>query len=155
MAPVNHRSFQVPEIILKYFPRIVPGKREVCTSVEYAYGCFIRSWNAAEMYLCEEFKVLLLDHANGIIGISSIGRGGRASVTADIRLIMLLAIKAMATRIIVAHNHPSGTVNPSRADIRLTSQISQACKIMDIELLDHLIITPDKYYSFKEEGIEI
>jgi DNA repair protein RadC len=68
---------------------------------------------------------------------------------------MLLAIKAMATRIIVAHNHPSGTVNPSRADIRLTSQISQACKIMDIELLDHLVITPDKYYSFKEEGIEL
>ncbi|WP_126247919.1 JAB domain-containing protein [Chitinophaga pollutisoli] len=152
MAVNTRRSFQVPEIILKYLPKVAPGQRETCNSIDYAFGCFIRSWNTAEIFLLEEFKVLLLDHSAGIIGLSSIGKGGRTSVVVDIRMILLLAIKAMATKIIVAHNHPSGNIRPSRADIRLTDQLSKACKIVEIELVDHLIIAPDKFFSFREDG---
>lgn len=72
----------------------------------------------------------------------------------DARLILSVALKIASTKIILSHNHPSGTLRPSEADIQLTSRIKEACKLLDIKLDDHLIITPDKeFYSFAEDGL--
>ena len=70
----------------------------------------------------------------------------------DVRMILVYALKSMATKIMVAHNHPSGVLRPSRADVSLTKKLLQACDIVDIQLIDHLIISPESYYSFSEDG---
>ncbi|WP_394370161.1 JAB domain-containing protein [Sphingobacterium spiritivorum] len=78
--------------------------------------------------------------------------GGLDAVMVDMRLIMSLALLCNATRIVVAHNHPSGTMTPSLADHALTNKIIEAGKVLDIQLLDHIVLTSNSYYSFKDQG---
>ena len=96
----------------------------------------------------EEFWVLYLNHANNIIDHTRISQGGIAGTITDLRIIFKTALDKMATNIIVCHNHPSGNLIPSEADIKLTNKLFEAGKIIDIQLLDHLIIANNKYYSF-------
>lgn len=100
----------------------------------------------------EEFWVLYLNNANLIIKTAQISKGGITSTEVDTRIVMQEAVVQKATQLILCHNHPSGSVRPSRADINLTEKISKAAKIMDIALVDHIIIHREKYYSFAEEG---
>jgi len=88
-----------------------------------------------------------------VLGISSISRGGIVGTVIDPRIIFQYALKANATQLILAHNHPSGSIKPSDADISITKKIKEGARQLDIMLLDHLIIIPDeRYYSFAEEG---
>ncbi|MBR4911386.1 MAG: DNA repair protein RadC [Bacteroidales bacterium] len=100
----------------------------------------------------EEFWVLYLNNANLILKTAQISKGGITSTEVDTRIVMQEAVVQKATQLILCHNHPSGSVRPSRADINLTERISKAAKIMDIALVDHIIIHKEKYYSFAEEG---
>lgn len=100
----------------------------------------------------EEFWVLYLNNANLILKTAQISKGGITSTEVDTRIVMQEAVVQKATQLILCHNHPSGSVRPSRADINLTEKISKAAKIMDISLVDHIIIHREKYYSFAEEG---
>lgn len=100
----------------------------------------------------EEFWVLYLNNANLILKTAQISKGGITSTEVDTRIVMQEAVVQKATQLILCHNHPSGSVRPSRADINLTERISKAAKIMDIALVDHIIIHREKYYSFAEEG---
>ena len=100
----------------------------------------------------EEFWVLYLNNANLILKTAQISIGGITSTEVDTRIVMQEAVVQKATQLILCHNHPSGSVRPSRADINLTERISKAAKIMDIALVDHIIIHKEKYYSFAEEG---
>lgn len=100
----------------------------------------------------EEFWVLYLNNANLILKTAQISKGGITSTEVDTRIVMQEAVVQKATQLILCHNHPSGSVKPSRADINLTERISKAAKIMDIALVDHIIIHGEKYYSFAEEG---
>lgn len=101
----------------------------------------------------EEFIVLYLNRANEIIGYYKAFQGGVSSVVADTKLILSTGLKTLASGIILAHNHPSGRTVPSEQDIRLTRRVKEACKLVDMELLDHLIVTAEKgYYSFADEG---
>ncbi len=100
----------------------------------------------------EEFWILLLNRNNKIIGTEKISKGGIVGTVTDKRIIFKLAIDAFATSIILAHNHPSGNTKPSEADRKITQQLRSAGKIMDVEVLDHLIITNDAYFSFADEG---
>lgn len=101
----------------------------------------------------EEFVILYLNRANVLIGYYKAFQGGVASVVADTKLMVSMGLKALASGMILAHNHPSGRLTPSDQDIRLTNRVKEACKLMDIELLDHLILTADgDYYSFADEG---
>lgn len=100
----------------------------------------------------EEFWVLYLNNANLILKTAQISKGGISSTEVDTRIVMQEAVVQKATQLILCHNHPSGSVKPSRADINLTERISKAAKIMDIALVDHIIIHREKYYSFAEEG---
>lgn len=101
----------------------------------------------------EEFVILYLNRRNAVIGFYKAFQGGVSSVVADPKLILTTALKTLASGVILAHNHPSGLLDPSTPDLNITRRIQEACTQLDIELLDHLIINGDgKYYSFADEG---
>lgn len=102
--------------------------------------------------LHEECRVILLSHANRILGQKLISRGGMTSASVDPRLIIRAALMAEATGFILVHNHPSGTLRPSPDDDRLTERVRQAAQIMDLRLVDHVIVAETGYYSYLEEG---
>lgn len=101
----------------------------------------------------EEFWAIFLNHQNKILYKTCLFRGGIASSVADVRVVFKTALEHFSTQIIVAHNHPAGSLKPSKEDINITQKIKDAGKLLDIDLLDHLILTQNNYYSFKDEGI--
>lgn len=101
----------------------------------------------------EEFWLLILNRANLVIKKEMISRGGVSGTVVDTKIIFKSAIENYASSIIISHNHPSGNLKPSEADIRITKTIKDAGKLMEIPLLDHLIITEAGFYSFADEGI--
>ena len=122
------------------------------TDSNSAYKTLIDNWDKDTIQLQEEFKVLLLNRANTVLGIYPLSKGGVSGTMVDIKLLLASAIKANASSIIVAHNHPSGNLKPSENDTRLTRKIKDGAKLLDVTLLDHLIVTKDSYYSFSDEG---
>lgn len=101
----------------------------------------------------EEFWLLMLNRANVLVRKELISKGGVSGTVVDTRLIFKSAIEQYASSIIVCHNHPSGNLKPSNADIRITNNLKEAGKVMEIPLVDHLIITETGYYSFADEGL--
>ena len=101
----------------------------------------------------EEFWILLLNRANFIIGKKRISEGGVAGTVADSKIIFKEAVDKLASSIILSHNHPSGNVKPSEADIKLTKRLKEAGQIFEIPVLDHIIITHNSFYSFADEGL--
>ncbi|HEY0670185.1 MAG TPA: DNA repair protein RadC [Sphingobacteriaceae bacterium] len=101
----------------------------------------------------EEFWIVLLNRANKITSKHLISKGGQAGTVADPKIIFNTVLQHQATSVILAHNHPSGNLKPSSADISLTTKLVAAGKLLDIEVLDHLIITDKDYYSFADEGM--
>jgi DNA repair protein RadC len=101
----------------------------------------------------EEFWILLLDRANQVIRKVNISEGGMAGTVADPKKIYKMALDFKASSLILAHNHPSNNLKPSQNDIDLTKKLRSAGKLLDIEVLDHLIIGHDGYYSFADEGL--
>lgn len=100
----------------------------------------------------EELWILLTNNAAKVIEKIKISQGGTNETTADLRLILKAAINALATGIVICHNHPSGSVTPSRADDNLTNRLQSAAKLMDITLLDHIVLADGCYYSYADEG---
>jgi DNA repair protein RadC len=101
----------------------------------------------------EEFIVLYLNRANRVKGWYRISAGGLTGTIADIRLILGVALKSASCNVILSHNHPSGNLTASSADLELTRSIKQAAKLMNINVLDHIIITTDSYMSFADAGM--
>lgn len=101
----------------------------------------------------EEFWILFLNRSNKVINRMKLSQGGISGTVTDVRIVMKKAIEYLASGIIVCHNHPSGNLSPSEADNRITMKIKEAGNIMDIQLLDHLIITDKDYYSFADNGL--
>jgi len=100
----------------------------------------------------EEFWVLLLNRSNKVITKFKISQGGVSGTVIDVRLILKPAIENLASSIVLCHNHPSGNIYPSDADENITQKVSEAADVMDIKVLDHLIITDEKFFSFADEG---
>ena len=100
----------------------------------------------------EVFYILLLNRANKIIRHIQVSEGGITGTVADPKKIFKLALEHSATSIILCHNHPSGNVQPSEADIRLTHKLRDAGELLDVPVLDHLILGEERYYSFADEG---
>ncbi len=101
----------------------------------------------------EEFWILLLNKANKIIGKFCVSEGGISGTVADPAKIFKKAIEYNASGIILCHNHPSGNLKPSEADINLTKKMKEGGKFLDISVLDHIIIGDEKYLSFADEGL--
>jgi DNA repair protein RadC len=103
--------------------------------------------------LHEEFWILFLNRSNKVINRMKLSQGGISGTVTDVRLVMKKAIECLASGIIVCHNHPSGNLNPSESDNKITQKIKEAGNLMDIQLLDHLIISDKDYYSFADNGV--
>jgi DNA repair protein RadC len=101
----------------------------------------------------EEFWVIMLNRANRLLKKHQISLGGVHGTVADPKIIFKTALESLASGIIVAHNHPSGNLTPSQQDIDLTKKLKEAGKLLEIQLLDHLIIAGKNYYSFADEGL--
>lgn len=101
----------------------------------------------------EEFWVILLNRANRVIKKHHVSQGGVAGTVADPKIIFKAAVEELASGIILAHNHPSGNLTPSQSDIELTRKMKEAGKLLEIQVLDHLIVAGQKYYSFADEGM--
>jgi DNA repair protein RadC len=101
----------------------------------------------------EEFWILFLNRSNRIINRMKLSQGGISGTVTDVRIVMKNAIECLASGIIVCHNHPSGNLNPSESDSKITQKIKEAGNLMDIQLLDHLIISEKDYYSFADNGL--
>ena len=103
--------------------------------------------------LHEEFWVLYLNNANKVIYKTQISKGGITGTVVDSRVVFKVAFEHNATAIILSHNHPSGKLVASQADIQLTKNLQQAGKILEIHILDHVIVTEKGYFSFADEGM--
>jgi DNA repair protein RadC len=101
----------------------------------------------------EEFWILLLNRANRVLDNIRISQGGISGTVIDVRIILKHALDRLASAMILCHNHPSGNLKPSEADMKITSKISDSCRTMDLQLLDHLIIADNSYFSFSDEGL--
>lgn len=142
------------EIKISYEPakRSIRAKDRIkVKSSDIGYEFFNRLWE--DRHYIEKFAILLLDRANGIIGIRWISTGGASGTVADPKLIFQTALKAHACSVILCHNHPSGNMKPSQNDIDLTNKLKAAGKALDLQVLDHLILGDDEYYSFADESL--
>ncbi len=106
-----------------------------------------------EILYREHFIILCLNRANNVINYCKISLGGLTGTVADPRIILQVALACNATSLILCHNHPSGSIKPSRADEEVTQRIKQAAALLDIKVLDHIIVTDDSFYSFLDEGL--
>jgi DNA repair protein RadC len=146
-------QLQIEEVQLHYKSRLKPSERAKITTSRDAYSILINAWDMNTLELCEEFKILLLNRANHVLGLYNQSKGGVSGTVADPKMIFATALKANACGIILAHNHPSGNLAPSQSDIDLTRKCKQVGQLLEIQVLDHLIITSEKYYSFTDEGV--
>lgn len=147
------KQFQVAEIQLSYKSNVKPSLRPKITSSRDAYQVLKQSWDEGRLELVEQFKVMLTNRANKVLGIFEVSTGGIAGTVADPKLIFVAALKSGATGVLLCHNHPSGNLTPSQADIELTKKIKEGGKLLEIQLLDHIILTSEGYYSFTDEGL--
>lgn len=125
--------------------------KEKITSSEKA-SVFIKQFYSDDIEIFESCFILLLNNANQTIGYAKISQGGITGTVVDVRLIAKYAVESLCTGVILAHNHPSGRLNPSQADINITEKTKKALALLDINLIDHLILTSDSYYSLSDNG---
>jgi len=103
----------------------------------------------------EEFWLLMLNRANRVLGRFKVSQGGLSGTVIDTRIILKKALDNLASSIIVCHNHPSGNMQPSDADVKITEKLKKAAEMLEIKLLDHIIIADKSYFSFADEGLII
>ena len=144
---------KVAEVELVYKTKVKSSERPLVRDSKDIYQILLQVWDETKIDMLEEFKVLFLNRGNRVIGVYNASSGGITGTVADPRLILAAAIKSLAVCIILAHNHPSGNLKPSRADEELTCKIKEAAKYHDIRVIDHIIISCDGYYSFANEGL--
>lgn len=142
---------KVAELLVSYSAHIV-SEQKISNSRE-TYSLIINHWNLDTIEMLEEVKILLLNKSNRALGVYDLSKGGMSSSIIDVKIVLSIALKSLASGIIIVHNHPSGNLSPSKADIDITEKLKSACNLMDITVLDHLIISKDNYYSFADDGL--
>ena len=145
------KTKQVSEIQISYYPSILEDFK--VENSQKSFELFLAEWEQNTLEMQEEVKLLLLNRNNRVLGIYSLAKGGLTACIVDVRIILSVALKCLATGIILVHNHPSGNLKPSQDDIKITEQLRDGCKLLNIQLLDHLIITRQDYFSFADEGL--
>ena len=150
---MNEQILFASEIYIKYEPKVQAVNRPRIQSSEDAYLQCLYFLGLDNLTIKEEAVALFLNRSNRVLGGYKVSSGGITATVVDIRIILAIALKCLASGIILAHTHPSGELNPSRTDKELTQKLKEAAKLMDISLLDHLIITSETYYSFADEGV--
>lgn len=143
----------IAEVQLTYSSNVKPSDRPKISTSKEAYKILLENWDSSTIELREEMKLVLLNNSNRVLGIYLVSQGGITGTIADPKLMFSVALKANATSIILCHNHPSGNLKPSNADIKVTDKCKRAGEFLEIRLLDHMIISREGYYSFADEGL--
>ena len=138
-------------IAKSYIPSVVNEAPKVTSSFDVA--TVVRDVIGEDISLVENFVIITLDGGSKVIRAEMVYRGTLNQSLVHPRDIFRIAIEDNSAGIIIAHNHPSGTLSASRSDIQITSRLKEASKIIGIELLDHVIVTSDGYYSLSDEGL--
>lgn len=145
--------FNVSEVEIIYRNHTPIQNRISVTKSQTAYEILRNTWDENKIELLEQFKILLIDRNGSCLGISEVATGGVTACVVDPRVVFAIGLKSKASGLILAHNHPSGNLKPSEADLSLTQKFMKAGSFLDIAILDHLIITTNGYYSFTDNGI--
>ena len=122
-------------------------------SAKESYELLKLTWDENKIEFVEQFKVVLINRAQKVLGIYELSTGVVTGTVADPKLVFTAALKANACNIILSHNHPSGNLKLSRADEELPKKISTAGMYLAIKVIDHIIVTSEGYYSFADEGL--
>ncbi|WP_255153930.1 JAB domain-containing protein [Ferruginibacter sp. HRS2-29] len=141
------------EIELIYRNDLDPEDRIKISGTETAYQLLLSVWDENKIQLVEQFYMLMLDRDNSCLGVSHLATGGVSSCIVDPKVAFATALKARATGLILAHNHPSGDLRPSRADQLVTQKFVEAGRFLDIPIIDHLIVNPYSFYSFASHDL--
>ncbi|HWI93851.1 MAG TPA: JAB domain-containing protein [Flavisolibacter sp.] len=144
---------KVAEVELVYKSKVKASERPVVQSSTDAANILRILWEDGKLELVEQFKVLFLNRSNKVICIYNVSSGGVTGTVADPKLIFMAALRINAVSLILCHNHPSGSLKPSRADEELTQKIKGAGTFLDIKVLDHVILTSESFFSFADEGL--
>ena len=145
-------DLRVAEVGLTYKNRVPKKDRKQVLDSYTAYKIFKENFSDDTIDYRETFKVLYLNQNCQVLGCSTISEGGITQTMADVRLVLQGALLTNATGMILAHNHPSGSIRPSRQDDELTRKIVEAANLMDIKVNDHIILTNEEFYSYCDEG---
>ena len=140
------------EIDIIYKNKVRRSEMPKVSSSQDGFDYLISIWSP-QIERLEEFVILCLNRANKVLGYSKISQGGISGTVADPKVIFQVALKSNASSIILAHNHPSGNTKPSDNDIQLTKKLKKAGEFLELNVLDHLIITTDSYFSFADESL--
>lgn len=144
--------YRVSEIQLSYRSKINPSQRPQICGSEDSYAVFRRHWADDKLDFIEQAKLLLLNRASRGLGIYELSTGSTTGTIIDTRMVFAAALKANASSIVVAHNHPSGNLEPSSRDKLVTNQLREAGALMNIPMLDHIIVGRHGYYSFADDA---
>lgn len=146
-------DFKVAEVQLTYKNRIPCKDRQQITGSGTAYHIVKAQFPDETIDYRESFKVIYMNRSNHVLGCLTVSEGGPCSTAVDVKLILQGALLTNASGVILVHNHPSGNLKPSEPDKIMTERIRKALTVMEVNLLDHLIVTRESYFSFVDEGV--
>lgn len=146
------KSPSLAEVAIRYKTKVSVNQMPRIKNSADVYEQLQKIYNKETVQHHEEVVILMLNTANLVLGWAKISFGGISSAIIDPRIVFQYAIKCNAVGIILSHNHPSGQTKPSTQDRLITKKISEGGKILDINLMDHIIYTEKEYYSFADEG---
>ncbi|WP_316827830.1 JAB domain-containing protein [Pedobacter miscanthi] len=146
-------QFKVAEVQVSYKSDYNISERPKITSSNQTFQLLKSKWDMGRIAFLEEFKIILLNRSNHVLGIVDISMGGVSGTYVDPKVVFAVALKGNASGIILTHNHPSGSIRPSEADIKLTTRLAECGKLLDINVWDHIILSENSYYSFADDGM--
>lgn len=141
------KTYEAYQVKLSYVNETIITDRPVIGNADEATEFIFESWDKTTIEHFESVKLILLNRGHQLLGIADISQGGLSGSVIDVRLIAQYALTANASAVILVHNHPSGNLKPSSADISITKKVNDAMRLLDIDLLDHIIINKDGEYG--------
>ena len=150
---MNKLTYVLSEIELRYNPKVPAIKKPRIKCSQDAHKQFLELMDRSQFNIKEEAAVLFVNRSKRVIGGYQLSSGGISGTVVDIRIILGMALKCLASGFIIAHTHPSGELSPSKQDLDLTIRLMEAGKLMEIQLLDHLSITDGAYLSMAEDDL--
>ena len=146
------KTYKASEVKLTYVTKTPASQRIPIKNAEDAASLFFMTWDMNTIEHIEQVKMILLNRANKVLGVADISKGGLSGSIVDTRVVLQYAIKSNAHAVILAHNHPSGNLDASEADIKITIRVQDALELVDIKLLDHLILVKDDQFVTIDDG---
>jgi DNA repair protein RadC len=146
--------YNIPQVQLSYVNDFRGVKPLKITSSRDAHKYFLDAYEVGKIGHVEQFHLILMNRNNMVLGIQKVSEGGVSGTVVDPKIIFQAALLANASAIILCHNHPSGNLCPSSQDLAITRKLSEAAKVLEIGISDHIILSPDgSYLSFADDGL--